>query len=73
MNSVSFIDGKKYHNGKEEIALVRQTSDRICWENYLSVVTTPNAEKSKEYWQKSIDNFNRKDEKMKNIIEYMAM
>ena len=32
VNSVSFIDGKKYHNGKTEIALIRDTSDTLCEE-----------------------------------------
>ena len=68
LNSVSFVDGKKYHNGKEDIAFVKQISDRLCIENGLRIVTTPRAEKEKEFRQKNIDYFNRRDEKMKKII-----
>lgn len=68
LNSVSFVDGKKYHNGKEDIAFVKQASDRLCIENGLRIVTTPRAEKEKEFRQKNIDYFNRRDEKMKKII-----
>mgnify|MGYP002528364246 FL=1 len=68
LNSVSFVDGKKYHNGKEDIAFVKQISDRLCIENGLRIVTTPRAEKEKKFRQKNIDYFNRRDEKMKKII-----
>ena len=68
LNSVSFVDGKKYHNGNEDIAFVKQVSDRLCLENGLRIVTTPRAEKEKEFRQKNIDYFNRRDEKMKKII-----
>lgn len=68
LNSVSFVDGKKYHNGNEDIAFVKQVSDRLCIENGLRVVNTPRAEKEKEFRQKNIDYFNRRDEKMKKII-----
>ena len=30
LNSVSFIDGSKYHNSNVEIALLRETNDDIC-------------------------------------------
>jgi hypothetical protein len=68
LNSVSFVDGKKYHNGNEDIAFVKQASDRLCLENGLRIVTTPRAEKEKEFRQKNIDYFDRRDEKMKKII-----
>ena len=68
LNSVSFIDGKKYHNSNAEIAFMKQASDRLCINNGLSIVNTPKAEKEKEFRQKNIDYFNRKDEKMKKII-----
>ena len=31
LNSVSFIDGKKYHNGKEDIAFLKEASDNLCF------------------------------------------
>ena len=40
LNSVSFVDGKKYHNSNEEIALMRDTSDRLCLKYGLSIVET---------------------------------
>ena len=36
LNSVSFVDGKKYHNSKTNIAFTREISDRLCLENGLS-------------------------------------
>ncbi len=68
LNSVSFVDGKKYHNGNEDIAFVKQISDRLCLENGLRIITTPRAEKEKEFRQNHIDYFNRRNEKMKKII-----
>ena len=68
LNSVSFIDGKKYHNGKEDIAFLKEASDYLCFKYGLSIVTTPRAEKERNYRQKNIDNFNRRDEKTQKII-----
>ena len=68
INSVSFIDGKKYHNGKTEIALIKDTSDTLCEEYGLSIIQTEKAEKQKVYRQKQIDKFNHSDEKMQKII-----
>ena len=68
LNSVSFIDGKKYHNGKEDISFLKETSDNLCFKYGLSIVTTPRAEKEKEFRQKNIDYFNRTDKKMQKII-----
>ena len=68
LNSVSLIDGKKYHNGKEDIAFLKEASDNLCFKYGLSIVTTPRAEKERNYRQKNIDNFNRRDEKMQKII-----
>ena len=68
LNSVSFIDGKKYHNGKEDIAFLKEASDNLCFKYGLSIVTTPRAEKERNYRQKNIDNFNRRDKKMQKII-----
>ena len=68
LNSVSFIDGKKYHNGKEDIAFLKEASDNLCFKYGLSIVTTPRAEKERDYRQKNIDNFNRRDKKMQKII-----
>ena len=68
VNSVSFIDGIKYHNSKAQIAFLKETSDRLCLNYGLSIVDTPKANKVKEFRQKNIDYFNRTDEKMQRII-----
>ena len=38
LNSVSFIDGKKYYDNDKTYALMRQTSDNLCREYGLSVI-----------------------------------
>ncbi len=68
LNSVSFIDGKKYHNSNEEIALMKDTSDRLCLKYGLSIVETEKAKQEKVFRDKRIDNFNRSNEKMQKII-----
>ena len=68
LNSVSFIDGKKYHNSKAEIAFMKDASDRLCLNHGLSIVNTSKGNKEKEFRQKNIDYFNRRDEKMQKII-----
>ena len=68
LNSVSFIDGYKYHNSKARIAFLKETSDRLCLNYGLSIIDTPKANKEKEFSQKNIDYFNRTDEKMQKII-----
>ena len=68
LNSVSFIDGYKYHNSKAQIAFLKETSDRLCLDYGLSIVDTPKANKEKEFRQKNIDNYSSTDEKMQKII-----
>jgi len=68
VNSVSFIDGIKYHNSKAQIAFLKETSDRLCLNYGLSIVDTPKANKEKEFRQKNIDYFNRTEKKMQKII-----
>lgn len=41
INSVSFIDGKKYYDNKSNYILIRSISDRLCHEHGLSVITNP--------------------------------
>lgn len=38
INSVSFVDGKKYNNNRRTYALMRKTSDDLCMEYGLSVL-----------------------------------
>lgn len=49
LNSVSFMDGKRYYDNKTTYALMRQASDRLCREHSLSVIENPQKGKSKHY------------------------
>lgn len=67
LNSVSFIDGSKYHNSNVEIALLKETNDEICMKYGLSVLDTYKANKEKEIAKKRIENYNRNSGKMELI------
>ncbi len=41
VNSVSFTDGKHYHDNKANLRLLRQRSDELCREYSLSVIENP--------------------------------
>lgn len=47
-NAVSFVDHRKYHSNKQSYHFIRRTSDRICKEHGLSVIT-PGQDKGKSY------------------------
>lgn len=47
-NAVSFVDYKKYHSNKCSYRFIRETSDKLCSEYGLSVIT-PGTEKGKCY------------------------
>ncbi|XID93357.1 relaxase/mobilization nuclease domain-containing protein [Paenibacillaceae bacterium WGS1546] len=49
LNSVSFMDGKRYYDNKASYALMRQTSDRLCREHALSVIEHPERGKARQY------------------------
>ena len=67
LNSVSFIDGSKYHNSKVELALVRQTNDDLCRKYGLSIVDSYKAEKENDIADSRIKNYNRNSGKMELI------
>lgn len=67
LNSVSFIDGSKYHNSNVELALVREKNDDLCIKYGLSVVETDKANKEDEIAKSRIANYNRNSGKMKLI------
>lgn len=48
INSVSFMDGKRYYDNKATYALMRKESDSLCMEYGLSVVENP-ARRGKHY------------------------
>lgn len=45
VNSVSFADGKHYHDNKANLRLLRQRSDELCREYSLSVIEHPSGRK----------------------------
>ena len=45
VNSVSFVDGKHYHDNKANLRLLRQRSDELCREYALSVIEKPSGRK----------------------------
>ena len=45
VNSVSFTDGKHYHDNKANLRLLRQRSDELCREYALSVIEHPSGRK----------------------------
>lgn len=67
INSVSFIDGKKYHNSNAEIALLKDTSDAICSKYDLSTIDTDKSTKEKEFRDKRVNFYYRNDTKMIKI------
>lgn len=49
VNSVSFLDGKRYHRTKQDYYRMREESDRLCKEYALSVIKQPSKGKSQHY------------------------
>ena len=45
VNSVSFVDGKHYHDNKKNLRLLRNRSDELCREYSLSVIENPKGRK----------------------------
>ena len=41
LNTVSFVDGKKYHRTNEDYIRMQQESDRLCLEYGLSIIEVP--------------------------------
>ena len=67
LNSVSFIDGSKYHNSNVEIALLRETNDDICRKHGLSIVKSSKATTVSDISKSRIANYNRNSGKMELI------
>lgn len=49
INSVSFKDGKKYYDRKEDKYRMRELSDQLCREYSLSVIENPGTRRAKHY------------------------
>lgn len=67
LNSVSFIDGSKYHNSNVEIALLRQTNDDICRKHGLSIIKSTKATTVSDISKSRIANYNLNSGKMELI------
>ena len=63
LNSVSFLDGKRFCNTKKDYAIMRKTSDRLCEEYELNVLSQE--EKYNKYATSSLYK-----ELMKDSIDY---
>ena len=50
LNSVSYLDGKKYNYSNSEIQRMRDASDKLCREYGLSVVDKPRKAPSRPVW-----------------------
>ncbi|MCD1261350.1 relaxase/mobilization nuclease domain-containing protein [Paenibacillus athensensis] len=59
LNSVSFLDGKRYYDNKASYARLRQTSDRLCHEHALSVIEHPEPGKARHYGEWKADQENK--------------
>ena len=67
LNSVSFIDGSKYHNSNVEIALLRETNDDICRNHGLTIIKSTKATTVSDISKSRIANYNRNSGKMELI------
>lgn len=56
INSVSFMDGKKYNDCNASYRLLRQTSDRLCRTYGLSIVENPERGRAKHYAEWKAEN-----------------
>ncbi len=73
LNSVSFVDGKKYYDNHETYALMRQTSDNLCKEYGLNVLKEKPCGKYKIDYTKYYKNHIQKSNyhtKAKQDIDY---
>ena len=67
LNSVSFIDGSKYHNSNAELAFIRETNDDLCKKYGLSVIESKKANKETDIARSRTNNYNRNSGKMELI------
>lgn len=67
LNSVSFVDGLKYHNSNAELAFLRETSDDLCRKYGLYVIQSEKADKENAIARNRTNNYNRNSGKMELI------
>jgi hypothetical protein len=59
LNSVSFVDGKKFYDSKRFYRLLRRTSDRLCKEYALSVIEHPQSGKTQSHGERRAEREDR--------------
>lgn len=69
LNSVSFLDGKKYRNTRENYALMRKISDELCREYNLSVIEEKPFGKHKIDYTKYYNSYIQKSDYYTNTKE----
>ena len=67
LNSVSFVDGLKYHNSNVELAFLREVNDDLCRKYGLSVIESNKANKENDIIRNRTNNYNRNSGKMEII------
>ncbi|MEG1985245.1 MAG: relaxase/mobilization nuclease domain-containing protein [Oscillospiraceae bacterium] len=55
LNTVSFLNGRRYYRSEKDYFNMRAESDRLCLENGLSVIQAPKGRKAKHYAEWSAD------------------
>lgn len=73
LNSVSFVDGKKYRNDRETYSLMRKTSDDLCREYGLSVIEEKPCGKLKIDYAKHYNSYIQKNDyytSTKNDVDF---
>ena len=69
VNSVSFVDGKKYYSNRKNTAVFREISDGLCEEYGLSVLDYNKCKKSKIDFKYYYNDYMKKDDYYKFIKE----
>ena len=67
LNSVSFVDGLKYHNSNAELAFIWEINDDLCRKYRLSVIESKKANKEIDIARSRTNNYNRNSGKMELI------
>jgi len=77
INSVSFKNGKKYHDCREKLALLRHTSDTLCQEYGLSVLEEKKTKRKKinydNYYKKYVSSNNYYNTAKRDIDKAITM
>lgn len=55
INTVSFVDGKKFHRTGQDYRAMREASDTLCREYGLSIIENPHPGKTKHYAEHQVE------------------